>query len=368
MARLTNAFLQYSDDAGKPIPEGKLYFYDSGTTNLRNTYIDSGLSIANANPLVLDGAGRVNAPFLDGNYRVILTDKDDNQIREIDPIQGSLSDSQWSDWSISTTYGTTDIVRASNGEYYISLTGSNLGNDPTSSPANWSQISFVTLWNINETYSENDNVFESGTQYKSLVDGNIGNLPSTSPAQWGVPTGGVVPGNPVSVLTNDVPYLEAGNDLSDVADAPTARTNLDLGNINNTSDLDKPVSTATQTELGLKLDNTTDTFTGVLSITGSLVATGNITAYSDEQLKTDVEVIDSALDKVSEVRGVTYTDKETGEKRTGVIAQELQKVLPEAVVEDEGGVLSVAYGNVVGLLIESIKELCEEVKTLKGDR
>ena len=228
MARLTNPFLQYSDDAGKPIPKGKLYFYDSGTTNLRNTYIDSGLSIANANPLVLDGAGRVNAPFLDGNYRVILTDKDDNQIREIDPIQGSLSDSQWSDWSISTTYGTTDIVRASNGEYYISLTGSNLGNDPISSPANWSQISFVTVWNVNETYSENDNVFYLGTQYKSLVDGNIGNLPSTSPAQWGVPTGGVVAGNPVSVLTNDVPYLVAGNDLSDVADAPTARTNLDV--------------------------------------------------------------------------------------------------------------------------------------------
>ena len=254
MARLSNGFLQYSDDAGKPLPEGKLYFYDSGTTNFRNTYTDSGLSIANANPLLLDGAGRVNSPFLNGNYRVILTDKDDNQIREIDPVQGSLSDSQWSDWAISTTYGVGDIVRASDGEYYISLTGSNLSNNPTSSPVNWSEIAFVTQWNPNETYAENDNVFESGTQYKSLIDGNLNNQPSLSPGEWGVPTGGVVAGNPVSILTNDVPYLAAGNNLSDVTLASTARTNLGLGNVDDTSDADKPVSTAQQTALDLKQD------------------------------------------------------------------------------------------------------------------
>jgi len=185
-------------------------------------------------------------------------------------------------------------------------------------------------------------------------------------------------------------FLEVANNLSDLQSLPATLTNLGLDNVDNTTDLNKPISTLTQTALDGKLaaggtavnaelldtlnstqflrSDTSDTFTGTLNITGSLVATGNITAYSDEKLKTNVEVITNALDKVSEVRGVTYTDKETGEKRTGVIAQELQKVLPEAVVEDEEGVLSVAYGNVVGLLIESIKELREEVKALKGDK
>lgn len=104
---------------------------------------------------------------------------------------------------------------------------------------------------------------------------------------------------------------------------------------------------------------------------GGIYASGNITAYSDVRIKDNIEVIDSALDKVCQVRGVTYTRTDLDDKNkkyTGVIAQELQKVLPEAVYENtvdvdddletfkDGKRLSVAYGNVVGLLIEAIKE------------
>ena len=68
---------------------------------------------------------------------------------------------------------------------------------------------------------------------------------------------------------------------------------------------------------------------------GNLVADGNVTAYSDIRLKKDIEVIPHALDKVLSLRGVNYTNIESGDRRTGVIAQEVQAVLPEAVQENE---------------------------------
>ena len=99
---------------------------------------------------------------------------------------------------------------------------------------------------------------------------------------------------------------------------------------------------------------------------GNLTATGNVTAYSDIRLKKDIEVIPNALDKVLNMRGVNYTDIELGDRRTGVIAQEVQAVMPEAVREREE-YLAVAYGNLVGVLIESIKELEARVRELEGE-
>ena len=102
------------------------------------------------------------------------------------------------------------------------------------------------------------------------------------------------------------------------------------------------------------------------SLSGSFTATGNITAYSDERLKDNVETIEGALDKVSQMRGVTYNYKSElndGQRGTGVIAQEMQQVMPEVV--EEGEYLSVAYGNIVGVLIEAVKELKEELNKCK---
>lgn len=100
---------------------------------------------------------------------------------------------------------------------------------------------------------------------------------------------------------------------------------------------------------------------------GNTTSTGNVTAYSDIRLKKDIELIPDALDKVCALRGVTYERIDSGERQTGVIAQEVQAVLPEAVMvgADEDATLSVAYGNLVGLLIEAIKELKAEVDVLK---
>jgi hypothetical protein len=100
---------------------------------------------------------------------------------------------------------------------------------------------------------------------------------------------------------------------------------------------------------------------------GAVVADNNITAYSDARLKENIVTIDSALDKVSQMRGVYYNriNDETKTRNVGVIAQEIEAILPE-VVHNTDDTKSVAYGNIVGVLIEAIKELNEEVKTLKS--
>ena len=96
----------------------------------------------------------------------------------------------------------------------------------------------------------------------------------------------------------------------------------------------------------------------------NFTATGNITAFSDERLKTNVRTIDDAINKVSQMRGV-YFDKDA-KASVGVIAQEIEKVLPEVVYNDYE-YKSVAYGNIVGVLIEAIKELNNKVNELSAE-
>ena len=111
---------------------------------------------------------------------------------------------------------------------------------------------------------------------------------------------------------------------------------------------------------------------------GDFHADADVIAYSttvsDERLKTDIEKIENATDKVSQLNGYTFTYKADGKKSAGVIAQEVEKVLPSAVREKElplkmdDGVAykTVQYDQIIGLLIESIKELKQEINELKG--
>jgi hypothetical protein len=100
-----------------------------------------------------------------------------------------------------------------------------------------------------------------------------------------------------------------------------------------------------------------------LHVDGNIYATGNVTAYSDKRAKTNLRIIGDALDKVSNLNGYTY--EKDGIKYTGLVAQEVLEVLPEAVVGNEEDGYGLAYGNMVGILVEAIKELSNEVKILK---
>ena len=114
------------------------------------------------------------------------------------------------------------------------------------------------------------------------------------------------------------------------------------------------------TSANIQFLTSTSTLAGYFNGT-NFVSSGNITAYSDERLKENIETLDGS--KVYEMRGVSYT--KDGVDGSGVIAQELQKVAPELVMENED-YLSVSYGNLVGYLIEAIKDLKQEVEELKN--
>jgi hypothetical protein len=96
---------------------------------------------------------------------------------------------------------------------------------------------------------------------------------------------------------------------------------------------------------------------------GDFTASGNVTAYSDERLKSNIQTIENAVDTVKALRGVTF--QKDGKPSLGVIAQEVQKVLPE-LVHEGNEYLSVAYGNMVGVLIEAIKEQQAQIDELKA--
>ena len=103
-----------------------------------------------------------------------------------------------------------------------------------------------------------------------------------------------------------------------------------------------------------------------MSAAGKATFNDDVVAFSDERLKSDIKTIDNALDKVSQMRGVSFV--KNGHKSIGVIAQEVQKVFPEIVsTEKKDGeeYLGVAYGNIVGVLIEAIKDLKDQVNELK---
>jgi len=121
--------------------------------------------------------------------------------------------------------------------------------------------------------------------------------------------------------------------------------------------------------------------TNASGVLGEIRAANNITAYysSDIRIKTNIVEIPNALDKINQIRGVEfdwtdeYIDSHGGEDGyfirkhdVGVIAQEIEKVLPEVVAERNDGIKAVKYDRIVALLIEAVKELSREVKELKG--
>jgi hypothetical protein len=199
----------------------------------------------------------------------------------------------------------------------------------------------------------------------------------------------------ITATSGIVTYFGDGSNLTGLAGAPTLQTVLNVGNTSTIGMSISGVITATSfvgdgsglTGAGSTVFNDTTTnqeffplFTS--TTTGTITASGistskltynpsngemtaiNFNSTSDINLKTNIQTVENALETVNALRGVSFDWKETGFGSYGVIAQELEEVLPELV--KDGEVKSVNYNGIIGVLIEAVKELKKEVEELKN--
>ena len=107
-----------------------------------------------------------------------------------------------------------------------------------------------------------------------------------------------------------------------------------------------------------------------LHVVGEILSTGDMVAFSDRRIKTDIQPITNALEKLSTIEGVTYERIDMPSKRfAGLIAQDVEAILPEVVhtLEDEISTKTIAYGNFSAILVQCINELSKELTLLKKE-
>jgi hypothetical protein len=173
-----------------------------------------------------------------------------------------------------------------------------------------------------------------------------------------------------SVTTSGSLAVGAGTGIDVAADAISVDVSDFMTNGSNNRVVTATGTDGMNAEANMTFDGST------LAVTGAIRATGDITAFytSDRNLKQNIVNIDNSLDKVSKLNGVYYNwTKEAlekhkhlvDEKEVGVIAQDVEAVLPELVATREDGSKAVRYERLCAVLIESVKELKKEIEELK---
>jgi len=185
MGRYLDPRPQYFDDPGDPLIEGKVYIYESGSATLKDIFHDDEESIVAQNPVILSASGRMPNTFFSGTARGKLTDADEVQFWDIDPIFSTSSgQGGFQDWNSVTSWNHPDVVVGSDDLFYMSINNGNIDNDPTLTPTEWEEVEFTSIWNPNITYEitpRPDTVKASdGNFYKNTTGANLGNDPTSS--------------------------------------------------------------------------------------------------------------------------------------------------------------------------------------------
>ena len=182
-----------------------------------------------------------------------------------------------------------------------------------------------------------------------------------------------IDGTEIDLSSGDLTLDVAGDIVLDAdgADVIFKDDGTEYGRVTNSS-TDFVIQTAvSDKDFILKGNDDGSTITALtvdMSAAGAATFNNDVTAFSDVILKDNIDTIDNALDRVKGMRGVFFDRKDNKQQRqTGVIAQEVEPFLPEVVREtkDEKKIKSVAYGNMVGVLIEAIKELNAKIEELQ---
>jgi len=189
--------------------------------------------------------------------------------------------------------------------------------------------------------------------------------PLASPALTGTPTAPTASGgtNTTQVATTAFVASAIAGEMSGNAATATEATNFTVSANNSTNETVYPVfvdgATGTQgaeTDTALSYNPSTNT-----------LAAGTFNSTSDINLKKDIELIGDTHEILSQIRGVKFTWKETDKHSTGVIAQDVEKVLPELVDVSDKGIKSVNYQGLIGVLIEAVKYQQKQIDVLKEE-
>lgn len=241
-SRFVNPIIKYTTATLKTMPGAELYFYITGTTTPKTTYQDFEGAIPHANPVVALSDGHFPPIFLDGSYRAELKYLGITQPGwPVDDIGATDAPAPLADWNSGFSYSSGDLVTGPDGNRYQSLQDNNLGNDPASSPLYWSQ---VFLGGNVDSWEQLDNAARSGPGPKADAESAIRyslDLPESSQISF-------VQGQADGSYLNRTPSQVKGD--------------IGLSDVDNTSDADKPVSTAQQTALNLKANIASPVFTG----------------------------------------------------------------------------------------------------------
>ena len=180
-------------------------------------------------------------------------------------------------------------------------------------------------------------------------------------------TGGTVSGT-IKILDHNL-TVTGNNNFTKLTTANNITVN-GTTTLNNTANITKVANFSDNINVdGLSLFKANTTFLTPMTantVSATLVEAANFNSTSDNRLKENIETIEQPNDVVSNLRGVSFNWKSDGTPAYGVIAQELQKIVPDLVSENENGDLTVQYMGLIAFLIESNKELLKRIEQLES--
>lgn len=284
--RFVNPIIKYTTSTLKTMPGAELYFYITGTTTPKVIYQDFNGTVPHTNPVVALSDGHFPPIFLDGTYRVELKYLGVTQPGwPVDDIGATNDPAPLADWNSGFSYSVGDLVTGPDGNRYQSLQNNNLNNDPTA-PGSlyWSQ---VFLGGNVDSWEQLDIAARSGPGPKADAESAIRyslDLPEPTAVSF-------VRGNADGTYTNRT--------------ATQTKADLSLNNVNNTSDINKPLSNPQQTYidngLSLKADQTALT-AGLATKLNSVVAGNRISVDNSNPLSPVVNYSPFASDAVQPMK------------------------------------------------------------------
>jgi hypothetical protein len=394
LSLFAGAGAQFLDNSGNVLTGGLVYSYAAGTTTPLATYTSNTGATPHSNPIILDAAGRVPGGEIwmtaESSYKFVLKDANNVLIGTYDNISinqnftnitytGTLIGGSASFTNITysgaltggsasvtnsaysgTLTGGTGIANIGSGQIYKAVDGK-VGVGTTTPITNFHvnggaiQVPVLVSSTGSGSFAYFRDANTTGT-YGPAIGSTGDNLIFT---RYGVAEYMRVDSNGnVLIGTTSTPFA-GGNGLT-----VKATTGASIGVIQTLNGGAPTYAWTTGPDGTGNYCVINNTFNGVYVVYGGTAWT----ATSDERLKTDLKPIDNALDKVNGLRSVTgrFKTDEESKSRSFLIAQDVQKVFPEAVEASNPDKLGVQYTDVIPLLVAAIKELNEKIVKLEA--